>query len=100
MLTQYGVASSLSGTSSVNSNTYNIVLSPLFFVRGGIVDPNSSNPLQNVGQRGDYWSSRASSGASGAYYLYFDSSAVRPSYGYNYVYRYRGYSLRCLIPTP
>ncbi len=95
LLTQYGVASSLSGTSSVNSNTYNIALSPLFFVRGGRVDPNDSGKFWDAGQAGRYWSSRATSSTSDAYYLIFGNSSVDPSN----VSRYYGYSLRCLIPT-
>ncbi len=95
MLTQYGVASSLSGTSSVNSNTYNIALSPLFFVRGGYINPNAQR-LSNAGQYSDYWSSRAYSNTANAYELYFVGSSVSPS---SYTARYNGQSLRCLIPT-
>ncbi len=98
MLNQYGVASSLSGTSNVNSNTYNIAQSPLFFVRGGYVNLYyPSEPFRWAGSDGYYWSSRAYSDTSYAYYLYFDNSIVAPSYGN--VARYLGFSLRCLIPT-
>ncbi len=95
LLTQYGVASSLSGTSSVNSNDYNITLSPLFFVRGGLVHPNRQQ-LYNAGQIGYFWSSRVGSSTSSAYYLYFTASSVSPSNNNN---RYFGNSLRCLVPT-
>ncbi len=96
MLTQYGVSSSLSGTSSVNSNTYNIAQSPLFFVRGGNINPDSITKFLNAGQNGFYWSSRAYSDTTNAYYLLFGSSSVSPSDIY---VRYFGRSLRCLIPT-
>ncbi len=95
LLTQYGVASNLSGTSSVNSNTYNIALSPLFFVRGGFVYPSSTNKFNGAGGGGDYWSSRAYSNTSQAYFSNFDTG-VLPS---DYLDRYGGFSLRCLIPT-
>ncbi len=98
LLTQYGVASSLSGTSSVNSNTYNIVLSPLFFVRGGNINTNVQQ-LRYAGQEGYFWSSRAFSSTDGVYYLIFGSgnSSVNPSR--SDFSRSSGYSLRCLIPT-
>ena len=97
MLSQYGVQSNLSGTSSVNNNTYNIALSPLFFVRGGGIYPNSTSKFIVAGQNGYYWSSRASSGTRNAGELYFGTSGVNPSDGTT---RYYGYSLRCLISTP
>ena len=99
MLQQYGTNSSLTGTSPVNGNTYNIALSPLFFVRGGYIRPNFTDKFRDAGQEGDYWSSRASSSAVYAYYLSFGSSSVYPSNVNNY-YRYDGFSLRCLISTP
>ena len=102
MLQQYGLASAyntgtLTGTSAVNGNTYNIALSPLFFVRGGYIDPYSTSKFYYAGQDGDYWSSRAGSGTYGAYYLYFGNSSVNPSLS---IARYCGFSLRCLISTP
>ena len=102
LLQQYGLASaynsgSLTGTSSVNNNTYNIALSPLFFVRGGYIGPNLTDKFRVAGQDGDYWSSRAVSNADVAYRLAFGSSNVLPS---GSVSRYYGYSLRCLISTP
>ncbi len=96
LLQQYGVSSSLSGTSSVNSNTYNIAQSPLFFVRGGGIFFYDTNKFQVAGQSGYYWSSRANSSTGVAYYLSFYSSGVDPSDSY---YRYYGYSLRCLVQT-
>ena len=92
LLQQYGVSSSLTGTSSVNSNTYNIALSPLFFVRGGYVNP-SVQQFWYAGQSGAYWSSRAYSSTVSAYYLTFNSG-VNPSNAGN---RYLGFSLRCLV---
>ncbi len=101
LLQQYGLASaynsgSLTGTSSVNGNTYNIALSPLFFVRGGLIYPGNTNKFSYAGQNGYYWSSRANSGTSSAYYLDFADSGVGPS---DYGSRYIGLSLRCLVPT-
>ncbi len=96
LLTQYGVASSLSGTSSVNSNTYNIAQSPLFFVRGGVIDPSDSYKFWSAGRYGGYWSSRAYPSVNLAYRFYFDDSGVAPS---NYWFRYVGLPLRCLVPT-
>ncbi len=70
--------------------------SMLFFVRGGYVNPSQTDKFRVAGQWGDYWSSRADSVTSYAYYLYFNDSYVSPSNTYN---RYAGNSLRCLIPT-
>ena len=102
LLQQYGLApesgnGTLTGTSPVNNNTYNIALSPLFFVRGGYIGPNLTDKFRVAGQDGDYWSSRAVSNADVAYRLAFGSSNVLPS---GSVSRYYGYSLRCLISTP
>ena len=97
MLQQYGTNSSLTGTSPVNGNTYNIALSPLFFVRGGYINPSYANKFNVAGQDGYYWSSRAYSSASYAYLLNFGSGGVNPSSVTN---RYSGLSLRCLISTP
>ena len=97
MLSQYGVQSSLTGTSPVNGNTYNIALSPLFFVRGGGIYPNYTNKFDDAGRYGIYWSSRAFSDTNSAYRLGFYNSYVSPSDGNN---RYSGFSLRCLISTP
>ena len=102
LLQQYGLASAyntgtLTGTSSVNGNTYNIALSPLFFVRGGGIYPNYTNKFDSAGQGGIYWSSRAYSTTNAAYGLYFNNSYVAPSSNRS---RYVGYSLRCLISTP
>ena len=99
MLSQYGVQSKLSGTSPVNNNTYNIALSPLFFVRGGWIYPDYTDKFRVAGQNGYYWSSRAYSSSDYAYYLYFNSSYVYPS-GYYSRNRYNGLPLRCLISTP
>lgn len=93
LLSQYGVASSLSGTSSVNNNTYNIVQSPLFLVRSGYIW-TSDRQFYNAGLIGRYWSSRAYSSTDSAYYLTFNNGSVGSS-GHNS--RYNGYSLRCLI---
>ena len=81
----------------MNNNTYNIALSPLFFVRGGYIYPNGTDKFRGAGQVGGYWSSRAYSDTTYAYRLDFNNSYVYPS---AYYYRYYGYSLRCLISTP
>ncbi len=70
--------------------------SMLFFVRGGWLFTDAQQ-LYGAGYEGAYWSSRAWSGASNAYYLNFDYRNVTLSNAPN---RYRGYLLRCLIPTP
>ena len=101
LLQQYGLATgenigTLTGTSPVNSNTYNIALSPLFFVRGGyIASYEPSAPLQTAGSSGSYWSSRSGSGVNNAYNLGF-STRTYPS---NNGTRYYGQSLRCLVQT-
>ena len=101
LLQQYGLASawntgSVTGTSPVNGNTYNIALSPLFFVRGGyIASYEPSAPLQTAGSSGSYWSSRSGSGVNNAYNLGF-STRTYPS---NNGTRYYGQSLRCLVQT-
>ena len=60
------------------------------FVRGGFVRPGGY--LGSAGYYGYYWSSVGRS-SSYAYYLYFYSGGVNPSYGYT---RYVGLSLRCV----
>ncbi len=102
MLTQYGVQSKVNiaagaVASPVNGNDYDIALSPLFFVRGGFVNLNYPDaPFRNAGRNGYYWSSRAYSSTTLAYYLVFDTSVNPSGYGSG---RYVGFSLRCLIPT-
>ncbi len=95
MLSQYGVASSLTSTSSVDGNAYNIVLSPLFFVRSGWVTPGVG--IYRSGDRGTYWSFAAPSSVDNAYSLYFYGSYVYPSYSFA---RSDGHSLRCVFLTP
>lgn len=58
---------------------------------GSVGGPHSGN----MGNNGQYWSSRASSEAANAYNLNFNASGVNPS---NSNDRWRGYSLRWLIP--
>ena len=98
LLTQYGVASKLSGTGTNVTNgtsgkSYNIASEPLYFTRSGYVRPNSPS-LGSTGLNARYWSSTPDSNTSVAYSLYFSASGVNPSsYGTN---RYLGFSLRCL----
>ena len=97
MLSQYGVQSKIAGTSPVNGSSYDIALSPLFFVRGGYMYPVGTNKFNNAGLEGYAWSSRADPNTNFAYYLRFYGSGVDPS---AYTNRYGGRSLRCLISTP
>lgn len=96
LLTQYGVQSKAIGTSSINSNTYNAALSPLFFMRTGVVDAGLKE-FSYAGGRGGYWSSRAAFNDSDAYKLSFEGGGLSTSIDTR---RYYGYSLRCLVQTP
>ena len=86
LVKQYGyTGSNQSGTTDAT-----LLASPLFFARGGSVDSGS---LVVQGSYGLYWSSRAYSISTRAYYLRFGSSYVYPSYGH---LRYVGLSVRCV----
>ena len=63
---------------------------PLFFVRGGAVDPGTT--LYSAGNNGNYWSSVGRS-RSDAYHLDFSSGDVYPS---GYYVRHSGFSVRCV----
>ena len=76
-------------TSNTDSTT-RITQSPLYFHPSGNV---YSGSLRNAGYYGVYWSSSAYSSTNNAYYLYFNSGRVNPSYSNN---RYNGFSVRCL----
>ena len=76
-------------TSNTDSTT-RITQSPLYFHPSGNV---YSGSLWGAGIVGIYWSSTAHSSTSYAYYLFFNSGGVNPSY---YDYRYHGFSVRCL----
>ena len=60
------------------------------FVRGGGVNPGDY--LDVAGNYGNYWSSVGVDDST-AYLLFFYSLGVRPS---GFVYRYPGYSVRCV----
>ena len=60
------------------------------FVRGGLVYPGGT--LRDAGNVGYYWSS-VGRNSSAAYYLYFYSGNVYPSFNTN---RYYGQSVRCV----
>ena len=60
------------------------------FVRDGYVNPG--NNLNDAGYGGYYWSS-VGGNSSSAYYLYFSSGRVNPSYSLG---RYNGFSIRCV----
>lgn len=103
MLQQYGTQNKINSAagavaSPINGDTYDIALSPLFFVRSGY---NISNFFYNAGQEGRYWSSRSYyqsdyGGTTLAYSLLFAADYVSPS---NQSKLSNGYSLRCLVPT-
>lgn len=96
LLQKYGLATSATSgslTGAVNGDTYNIALSPLFFVRSGNIVPNFQY-LERAGQYGRYWSLRAYSNTGSAYEFYFNKNSARPSSDAN---RYYGLSLRCYI---
>ena len=82
----YGITNNSDGSSDSALRS-----SPLFFARGGYVGAGGSLKFQ--GSHGFYWSSRANSDTDYAYYLYFNSSVVYPSY---YGYRRYGLSVRCV----
>ncbi len=73
-----------------NVSAADIVKAPYYFIYGGYV---GSGELYAAGSDGFYWSSTARDG-SRAYYLYFNSSGVSPSFN---DYRYYGFSVRCLV---
>ena len=102
VLRQYGLASesgdgTITGTSEVNQNTYNLTLSPFFFVRSGTVSNYNSNMFGNAGLVGGYWSSIAGPDAHKASVAHFSSDSINPSIDAN---RYIGYSVRCVVKTP
>ena len=78
-------------TSSANaSSDTSLRASPLYYVRTGYVYYGS---VRNRGSNGTYWSSRAASSSSNAYYLNFTSSSVAPSTSGARSY---GRSVRCV----
>ncbi|MCQ2049687.1 MAG: hypothetical protein MJZ22_01590 [Candidatus Saccharibacteria bacterium] len=85
LVKQYGYTGTNESASDVT-----LLASPLFFARGGNI---YSGSLDYQGSRGFYWSSRAYSDSNFAYYLYFSSSSVYPSYHFD---RYYGFSVRCV----
>ena len=96
MLSKYGLASSVTG--SADGVNYNIAAAPLYFVRSGgfYLDAGTAGGPHsgNMGNNGQFWSSRSDSTTTNAYNLYFDASNVNPS---NSNDRWRGYPLRCLF---
>ncbi len=101
MLQQYGVQSKVNVAAGAEmstvggNNNYDIALSPLFFLRGGRVNPAATNKFHYAGQHGYYWSSRADSSIYTAYSLYFDSRDVGSLKDGHYF----GYPLRCIVYT-
>ena len=84
LLNQYGLAN------KPTSGSNNIVNAPLFFVRGGSVNPTYN--LAGAGEEGRYWTRDISSGYGRL--MEFDSSTVK-SYGYN-LNKFVGLSVRCV----
>ena len=83
LMTAYSISNNTAGSTAITQ-------SPLYFHPSGNVNWGS---LRSAGSQGRYWSSTAYSSASNAYDLAFESGAANPS---NYLYRYRGFSVRCL----
>ena len=63
---------------------------PLYLARSGYIDGGS---LNNAGGYGIYWSSTALN-SERARFLGFDPSGVNPE---SNNYRYRGFSIRCVL---
>lgn len=84
---------------TVSYGGQDITVDPLYFVRGGYVFSSSS--VSNQGSNGYYWTRSSGSGTVGTA-LYFSSSVVKDSTSNTstavppVVYRYNGYSVRCL----
>ncbi len=74
LLKAYGVNSS---TVSSTSPVYDIAQKPLFFVRAGYI--HSGGTFNTTGMNGFVWSSRASSTAQSANFLFFGESSVTPT---------------------
>lgn len=105
LLRQYGLATdayssnTVAGVSPINSNNYNIALSPVFFMRGGYINSGSSISIAGAGYEGRYWSSRAyRTDDNWTYHLSFDSNDVVPS-RVNGGYLHYGFSIHCFVPT-
>lgn len=78
-------------TNSANaSSDSSLRSSPLYYVRTGYV---YSGSVRSRGSNGTYWSSRAASSSSNAYYLNFTSTSVAPSTSGARSY---GRSVRCV----
>ncbi len=106
---KYGLVTSptngtVTGVSSINSMTYDIALSPLFFVRSGYVYPylavNSQDPgFGGLGIQGFYWSA-TNQGSSGVYgdglEFWMSDWPVFLAKGDS---SYKGYSVRCMVST-
>ena len=96
LYTYYGITKAKYNTSNItnsieyaNGGFVNICKAPLRFVRSGNVN---NSMLEGAATFGIYWSSTVARN-DGAYFLYFNSSSVWPSYNYDRSY---GRSLRCV----
>ena len=83
-----GRACSFVWEDGVLQQTTKIMNAPYYLLRGGGLNRNSQ---YDAGASGSYWSSTPD-GFSYAYYLFFYSDYM----GTSYVYRYYGYSVRCV----
>ncbi len=79
----------IKGTSADNYLN-NTAASPLYYVRGGGIYLDTGS-LRNAGLNNYYWSATTYPNATYAYYLYFHSTNVYPSYYYD---RFVGFSVR------
>ena len=75
------------------SNVDKVRLTPLYFIPAGRVSPSG---LDSTGDYSYYWSSTPYSDGNDAYLLYFYSGHLNPSVN---GYRYRGFSVRCLVES-
>ena len=90
LLSKYGVASSLTGT--VDGVNYNIAEAPLYFVRSGSTNIDTSK-LRVLGQGGDYWAGTPYSNPNDAYRMSFNNARIGTA---NTSLRWDGYPLRCV----
>lgn len=74
---------------TVTAGEFNITTSPLYFMRGGAINPRPAyGAMDSAGSAGIYWA------RSGTDLMQFVTLNVTPSYGV--IQSYYGYSLRCL----
>ena len=95
-----GSFNSLISTYNIGSNVAKLTSAPLYFVRGGAVDQNTSTLFSYAGSYGFYWSATPHSGGSTAYnLLFYNADGVAPSNGNYRNSRNYGFSVRCVNKT-